>query len=692
MPKRDIAARLRQMTAEQCATLDPQEIFTSPEFAEHLQGLVNETMKIGGKATSEISVNVVTTPNSPPGWTDGNDIYVNTINSVSSHYTLPLEQFITLRGICFHECSHVLYLDFNEEKKALKSIGDGKLYGELLVPQTAEDDLMMHEMEDALADPLYRPIFQQVFSDVTNTIDDPHDEGKIIRRFGGIVEQGIVLARESLLRSFDYAENIVAGKGSDLEKIYSLMLEYARFETIMMRDQDACLKTQPLVQCVVSLAKPIATARWTDDMKVRFAQINEIMLKLWPYIKAELEKQKQQKKQEKQNQQGDDDSKNPQGNQSGGNSTQEAVQNILDQLQKVSQNQNVSAHPNRRTSSTEAVKNRQAARAGKQPASGEKTRPVNQESAMKSAQAALDAVAKKVAERIAAAAMERDLTSNLMMEIDQTAIGSSHSGKICAKRDLEVDASDIKLYERQMEDVKAYSKRLQRRMSDALRDLQEGGVAHHKQFGNRIEAQYAYRPDQKFYANKKLPQDWPSMAISILVDLSTSMRGERLNSAMKATMLLYDFATGLGIPVFVAGHNAVFGQVNYQIMADFEKVSENDKYRLAHMYLSGCNRDGAAIEVSSSLLAKRSEDVKLLFIISDGQPNDGNYKGETAKKDIQDILTKYRRKGITTFATAIGSDKDKIKAIYGDGYLDITDLTQFPKQLTNMVVKRIMRY
>lgn len=692
MPKRDIAARLRQMTAEQCATLDPQEIFTSPEFAEHLQGLVNETMKIGGKATSEISVNVVTTPNSPPGWTDGNDIYVNTINSVSSHYTLPLEQFITLRGICFHECSHVLYLDFNEEKKALKSIGDGKLYGELLVPQTAEDDLMMHEMEDALADPLYRPIFQQVFSDVTNTIDDPHDEGKIIRRFGGIVEQGIVLARESLLRSFDYAENIVAGKGSDLEKIYSLMLEYARFETIMMRDQDACLKTQPLVQCVVSLAKPIATARWTDDMKVRFAQINEIMLKLWPYIKAELEKQKQQKKQEKQNQQGDDDSKNPQGNQSGGNSTQEAVQNILDQLQKVSQNQNVSAHPNRRTSSTEAVKNRQAARAGKQPASGEKTRPVNQDSAMKSAQADLDAVAKKVAERIAAAAMERDLTSNLMMEIDQTAIGSSHSGKICAKRDLEVDASDIKLYERQMEDVKAYSKRLQRRMSDALRDLQEGGVAHHKQFGNRIEAQYAYRPDQKFYANKKLPQDWPSMAISILVDLSTSMRGERLNSAMKATMLLYDFATGLGIPVFVAGHNAVFGQVNYQIMADFEKVSENDKYRLAHMYLSGCNRDGAAIEVSSSLLAKRSEDVKLLFIISDGQPNDGNYKGETAKKDIQDILTKYRRKGITTFATAIGSDKDKIKAIYGDGYLDITDLTQFPKQLTNMVVKRIMRY
>lgn len=683
MPKRDIASRLRQLTAEQLATLDPQEIFNSPEFAEHLQGLVKEIMKMGGKKTSEIFVSVVSSPDSPPGWTDGNNIYVNTINSISSHYTLPLEQFITLRGICFHECSHVLYLDFNEENKALHSIGDGKLYGDLPIPQTAEDDLMMHEMEAALADPLYRPIFQQVFSDVTNTIDDPHDEGKIIHQFGGIVEQGIVLARESLLRSYDYAENIVAGKATDLEKVYSLMLEYARFETIMMRDQNTCLKTQPIVQCVVSLAKPIATARWTDDMKIRFEQINEIMLKLWPYIKAELEKQKPKDSNPQKNPQEDSSERSP---------TQDAVQSVLEQLQKVSQKQNASARPKHRSSSKEAVKNRRTAQAGKQQSAKKEPGSVNQDEAMKSAQAAFKSIAKKVAARIAASSIERDLTSNLMVEINQTALGSNHGSHVFVERDLSVDASDISLYEQQMEDVKAYSKRLQKRMSDVLRDLQEGGIAHHKQFGNKIEAQYAYRPDQKFYANKRLPQDWPSMAISILVDLSNSMRGERLDSAMKATMLLYDFATGLGIPVFVAGHNAALGLVNYQIMANFEKVNENDKYRLAHMYLQGRNRDGAAIEVSAALLAKRKEDVKLLFVVSDGQPNDGSYKGEAAKKDIQDTLTKYRRKGITTFATAIGSDKEKIKAIYGDGYLDITDLTQFPKQLTNMVVKRIMRY
>lgn len=47
----------------------------------------------------------------------------------------------------------------------------------------------MTEMKDALQNSAYRSLFQQIFNDVTNTIDDPHDEGKIIDEFGGIVEK-----------------------------------------------------------------------------------------------------------------------------------------------------------------------------------------------------------------------------------------------------------------------------------------------------------------------------------------------------------------------------------------------------------------------------------------------------------------------------------------------------------------------
>ena len=80
-----------------------------------------------------------------------------------------------------------------------------------------------------------------------------------------------------------------------------------------------------------------------------------------------------------------------------------------------------------------------------------------------------------------------------------------------------------------------------------------------------------------------------------------------------------------------------------------------------------------------------------MFVISDGQPNDGNYSGSSARADIQEyreIRTTERYRG---FAAAIGNDKEHIQAIYGDGFLDITDLSKFPKMLTGMVKKRILR-
>lgn len=702
MASRNIEEQLRKMTAEQLQKLDPKSVFQSPEFAAHLQGLADEITKVGGKAAMDVKVHIISDPNQGAGWTNGKDIYVNIENDVSGHYTRALEQFIALRGICFHELGHILFLDFNEEKRALAKIEAGAFYGELPTPQTPDGIAALNEMEQAIADPLYRPIFTQVFNDVTNRIDDPHDEGKLIKQFGGIVEQGIVFIRESIYRTFDYAENIVRSDWSDLEKLYWLILEYARFETILMRDQAKCLADEPLVQTVVSMVKPIATARWTDDLRIRFRQINEMFLSLWPYIKRELEKQ--EKKQSSggsgQNQAGSNgqgsDSGAPQQGKDGApsqNSGTEAVQSVLNQLQRVSGSQASTPAPSGGKSSTAAIQARRAARAGKQEqggaTGGQSAQSADALNAL--AQAAFNNISQKIAEKQAIDMIERDLTNEVLTTIAQMDLSPLHAGTVTATRDLTVDDSDIDLYDKTMKDLKGFSKRLQKQMNDTLKDLQEGGITHHKSFGNRIEARYAYRLDQRFYADKKLPQDWPTLAIYVLVDLSGSMRGIRLDAAMKATMLLYDFASGLGIPIAIAGHNASHGKVDYQIYTEFDKVGKQDKYRLAHMYTKNSNRDGAAIEVASELLSKRDEDVKLLFIITDGQPNDYDYRGTPAKEDIQRIVAKYRRKGIMTFAAAIGSDKDKIKDIYETGYLDISNLDMFPKQLTKMVAKRLFK-
>ena len=86
----------------------------------------------------------------------------------------------------------------------------------------------------------------------------------------------------------------------------------------------------------------------------------------------------------------------------------------------------------------------------------------------------------------------------------------------------------------------------------------------------------------------------------------------------------------------------------------------------------------------------RPEKIKLLFIISDGQPNDQEYYGETAYEDIRSIVKDARRNGIEVVAAAIGDDKAQIEEIYQEGFLDISDLSRLPKLMTNLVKRRMI--
>lgn len=105
------------------------------------------------------------------------------------------------------------------------------------------------------------------------------------------------------------------------------------------------------------------------------------------------------------------------------------------------------------------------------------------------------------------------------------------------------------------------------------------------------------------------------------------------------------------------------------------------------MSARGGNRDGAALRFTAERLVKRPEKRKLLIIISDGQPADDGYYGTEAEADLRGIKKEYARRGITLFAAAIGSDKECIKRIYKDGFLDITNLGDLPKN-TALLVKQ----
>ena len=79
----------------------------------------------------------------------------------------------------------------------------------------------------------------------------------------------------------------------------------------------------------------------------------------------------------------------------------------------------------------------------------------------------------------------------------------------------------------------------------------------------------------------------------------------------------------------------------------------------------------------------------MLILVSDGQPADVGYGGTAAEEELRGIKSEYTKKGILFVTAAIGEDKENIERIYGDAFLDITDLNKLPVALANVVKRHI---
>ena len=74
---------------------------------------------------------------------------------------------------------------------------------------------------------------------------------------------------------------------------------------------------------------------------------------------------------------------------------------------------------------------------------------------------------------------------------------------------------------------------------------------------------------------------------------------------------------------------------------------------------------------------------------SDGQPADYGYSGTEAEADLRGIKKEYEKRDVILFAAAIGDDKENIRRIYKDGFLDITKLEELPKNMAQLVKQHL---
>ena len=723
-----IRAKVRKLALDKKSKLTARDVLMSEELKSYLSSLA-VSMGNGAGETTTIIVDDGG-PDAPSGYTNGTRMYLNCTSHKLDYFDNLEGKFLGFMGTFFHEKAHDLFNDFNEFRNAMRYIDSGHFYGEKPRNMNAKQEADWTDMEDALQAPHTRQIFQTVFKDLDNIIADRHDEDSLIDAYGAFVGESLYLSRQAKQADADFFESEVhkvnTGEQDELVFMTNNMFQLCLFDEVLARSQKT-VETSDYWQSIEKIQEHARIACATDDISRRFSEMNWMLLYFWPYIRNAIQKLQDQKNQQQgssatqQNPNGsgsgNDQNQNTQGNQGsqlqsgqGGNNQQptssisaDDVQQLLNALNKGTGNLGSNPAPQNHHSSDIAITRRANERNGKVPeknqAGAKAATDAMSKQGKEAVYQALNSITSEIAQNQAEDELEGEASAVLVDAVTAVNDAGSHKGiKINTDRVLGVTASDVNNYNMIMEELRPVSRRLQKQMLDALRDLKDGYVQRHKQFGRTIIPSDAYRPDQRFFANKKLPQDLPDMALSVLVDHSGSMGGNRIESAMKASLLLHDFCTGLNIPIAVAGHNAERGVcVNYYIYADYGQISNKDRYRAARMAAAltkmranNCNRDGAALTISAKLLEKRQEEVRLLIIISDGRPNDEGYGGEEAAKDIQNIVKQCKQRGIEVLACAIGDDKENIAAIYGDSFIDITDLSKLPKTLVDIVKKRII--
>lgn len=657
-------------------------------------------------------------------------------------------------GMFTHELGHCLYTDFLAVQTHDNYLARNKWYPNYPDLSKSGDAAKERALWDYVKlDPRNNEMLRYIAHQVFNVLEDGYVESRMLAQFPGTLGSSLEFLREQQLESMPTVTQLIEheddGSCHIFESILQLLLSYVKFGEIKYGDEPY---SDERVQTVFKLIPELDSALTNPSGKERLNVVNLILVRCWNYIEDFVEVCK--KRQEEAAAaggtcslaetlsemlqaiaggsaagKGDSSPVAEAGAPCPASNAEKRAQTSAQAKKSESEEKGEEETAESQTDSDEEKPENGSggtdsegeampegsgnAPGGKQEvSSAEKGRIPYQHTEQVSeeyggtterndsyererydgAAADIERILDKMAEHEACTQLENERTRELNDAAQAISYGNVHAGvNIRVNRIADVDEELVEQYDAISGPLLTISRQLQKSLVQQLKDKQRGGKQTGLMMGRRLDAHALCRNDGKVFYKNALPNEIPEMAVGLLLDESGSMCScDRCTYARASAIILYDFCQSLRIPVIVYGHSTGGSDVELYSYAEFEGIDQNDKYRMMDISARGSNRDGAALRFVAEQLVKRPEEVKILILVSDGQPAASGYYGSAAEEDLRGIQQEYRRKGILLVAAAIGDDKQNIERIYGDGFLDITDLNQLPAKLT-AVVKRHVR-
>lgn len=703
---------VRKRIMDEKSKITDEEFFTSKEYRGYLADITEAATK---RYRRPIHVTVFADPeDSTVAYTDYNGIVINACNHIT--WSMPTRKLrsMSIEGFNAHENSHNLFTDNRIAHAYFNSLEHGKFYPKKPTRLKGDQKLNAQGIIDALmddTDPIPKTVILRTAKALSNILEDGYVDARYSYEFPGNPARGIALNNVRFAEAVPDIDTMIDKQFYPHNIVLNLLLEYVRAREVNNLTgytgeyMDRFLAALPLVDACI----------YDEDSRARFDAVNRIMIDLWPLMQRCFDDLRDKQQNDASSSSGSGNSTTPgTGEDSDSDDGMGAVQDALEsQLPQIAPNFTMKSGPvpfNGAFSPDEEQAQELLEQVSK--ALSEETARIAahrtetiisngdgsivQDSEYEGAGYEFSATdIERVLEEIATGkvneSLEEKLSEELQSEATSIQYGNAHRNiNITVHRMSHVNQNLIDSYTAVAPQLLMLSKRLQRSVSAILRDKRQGGKQTGLYVGKHLDQHAFHRNDGRVFCNKRLPTEPINMSVALLVDESGSMCGcDRITKARATAIVVQDFCEKLGIPIMIVGHTASCAHVELFSYADFKSVDKKDRYRLMDMSARCCNRDGAALRYVAEKLSKQNSDVKMLFIICDGQPNDDGYTGTAAEADLRGIKLEYSRKGVQIFAAAIGDDRANIERIYGAGYLDITDLNQLPVMLTQLIARNL---
>ncbi len=713
--------KVKQLIQQKRGRITDQEFFTSRLLALHLEDMVAAQTK-RYSASRRVRVRLLWQPESSDlAYTDNLYITINAGNPAITEFPTRGERYQMVLGLFAHELGHCLYTDFLAQQSYRNNLSACRWYPDKPKLTRVQDAKNEGEFwEYAQENPQNLALLGRVAHEISNVLEDAAMENRVLEQFPGTLGQALDFVRAWQWREMPTVTQLKEREAQGTPMFYCLLqlfLSYGKFGELKYGEEPL---NEEHIQTVFELLPLLDDDLRATSGKNRWNTVNCILIRCWEHVREYLEALKRRYEEKKASggtgsvfSQLEEELSTLVGGSTRGEGvtapvSEESEEPSLPQPEKREMTRVLAL-----STEGESLGVGAGGSAGKQKISPEETGrmplvetdqvseplgggiEVNRDylpELSNTVEAEMERLLDAMAEKSVCQELEQDRLSELNQEAQAISYGDIHKGvPVRVNRMTEVPPEMVTQYNAIAGPLLAISKQLQKSLLRQLRDRQRGGKQTGLLMGRRLDAHALFRSDGKVFTKNALPIQPPEMAVGLLLDESGSMAScDRATYARASAIILYDFCQALRVPVMVYGHSTGGSGVELYSYSEFDAIDRDDKYRLVDISARGSNRDGAALRFVAERLSRRTEELKLLILVSDGQPADTGYYGTAAEEDLRGIQQEYRRKGVLFIAAAIGDDKEDIERIYGDSFLDITDLNQLPVKLTQ-VVKRFLR-